>query len=69
MWEHASDDSPEHSGWRSEMLELSSWVCVVCFIQELMEGNIISEQRSRENEFLTSNNHDLLPSQQLVGDL
>jgi len=51
------------------MLELSSWVSIVGLSQELMEGNIISEQRSRENELLTPDNNNLLTSQQTVSDL
>jgi len=50
------------------MLELSSWVSIVGLMQELMEGNIISEQRSRENELLTPDNNNLLTSQQTVSD-
>lgn len=51
------------------MLKLSSWVCVVGQSQELMEGNVISEERSGEHEFLAPNDDDLLAAQKLMSDL
>ena len=51
------------------MLELSSWVSVVGLIQELVEGNIVSEERSRELELLTSNDNNFLSPEQRMSDL
>lgn len=68
MREHTSDDSPEHSGWRAEMLKLSSWVCVVRLVQELVERNVVSEKRSRKNKGLASNYDNLLSPEQLMSN-
>lgn len=46
MWGHASQDSPEDSGWGSVMLEVSSWVSVVGQSQEFVVFEVVSEQRS-----------------------
>jgi len=66
---HSPNDSPEHSGWRSEMLELSSWVSVVGQVKEFMESNVMSEERSGELELLASDNDNLLTSKKLMSDL
>ena len=68
MWQHSSNDSPEHSRWGSEMLELSSWVSVVGQSQEFVECQVISEERSRENEFLAPHNDNFLASEQGPGN-
>lgn len=69
MWEHASEVSPEHSRWGSEVLELSSWVSVNSLSEEFMVIELVSEKRSRENQLFTSDNNDSLSSQQFFGDL
>ena len=51
------------------MLKVSSWVCVVGQFQELVESNVISEERSREYKLLTSNDDNLLTPQKLMSDL
>jgi hypothetical protein len=51
------------------MLELSSWVSVVGQFQELVEFNIVSEERSGETQFLASNDNDFLSSQERMSDL
>lgn len=65
---HTSEGSPEHSGGRSEMLEVSSGVSVVGLPQELVVVKLISEQRTGQAEALASDNDDLLASEQLVSD-
>ena len=51
------------------MLKLSSWVCVVGLSQEFMESKVVSEERSREDELLASDNDNLLASEKLMSDL
>ena len=51
------------------MLKLPSWVSVIGLSQELVESNVVSEERSREDELLAPNNDNLLASEKLMSDL
>ena len=66
VWDHASDASPEHSGWASEVLEVSSGVGVVSLVSDLFLVKVVSEQRSADVDLLTSDDNDLLASEDLL---
>ena len=51
------------------MLEILSWVGVAGLVEEFCEFKVVSEERSRIDELLTSHNNDSLTSEDLVGDL
>ena len=46
VWQHSSYDSPEDARWSPEMERTLAWVCVVGLVQELLEFQLVAEQRA-----------------------
>ena len=67
--EHASDDSPEDAGRGAEVNVALSGVSVSRLAQELVELQLVSEERPRSEESFASNNDDSLTIEELLGNL
>ena len=51
------------------MLHTSSWVVTHFLVEEFLELNSVSEERSRNVDAFSSNDNDLLTAQELLGDV
>jgi hypothetical protein len=66
--EHSSNHSPEDAWWSSEVDMSLSGVGVSCLVEELVELQLVSEERTRLEESLASNNNDSLTVLELLGN-
>ena len=69
MRDHSSDGFPEHSRGSSEMLHTSSWIVTHLLVEEFLELNSVSEERSRNIDAFSSDNNNFLTAQEFLGDV
>ena len=67
--EHASDGSPENARWSSEVDMSLSGVGVSCLVEELVELQLVSEERAGLEKSFGSDNDDSLTVEELLGNL
>ena len=51
------------------MLHTSSWIVTHFLVEEFLELNSVSEERSRNVDAFSSDNNNLLTAQELLGDV
>ena len=68
MWKHATDRFPEDAGWVFPMLGSSSWVGVDTLLHNILTDDFVSAKRSRLEDLLTSDDHNTLTIDELLGN-
>jgi len=66
--DHTSDSFVEDAGWSAEMEGTMCFVVAGRFAEICMVLELCSEEFSRNVQVLTSDNHDLLSVEQLLGN-
>ena len=68
MWGHSAEDLPEHARWGLPVSGSSTWVSVASLVHLLLSFQLASEEGSRLENGLASNDNDSLAIEELLSD-
>ena len=68
VWGHSAEDLPEDARWGLPVSGSSTWVCVASLVHLLLSFQLASEEGSRLENGLASNDNDSLAIEELLSD-